>query len=397
MRSGIVFVTAGHWQVPAIKMAKELGFFSISIDSNPKAPGLEISDYSIISELEKINEILEKIDSFNVAVKGVLSYCSEVGVFTAARIREHYNLGFPSAEQVSIFLDKSLQRKKLDLDGFINPKWIEINDFIDLDIKVNKFKFPLVVKPPDSSGSRGVSVVDSPGELQNKVSKAANFSKNKKIIIEEFIDGIEYTVEVAASEKIITVLLITRKVKVSDELRMVASELWSVNPSDEIHFKISSLAKQVFKSFGLQTGVGHLEVIVNSKNDIYVVEAAIRGGGFNLAHKLVEYSTGFDYCKWAIESEVGKVCDSKIYFYKPSVLFFQPTTKGILKKISGIEAANLHSGVDVEQLITEGSKVNHATTDADRIYCAIVQSNSEENLKEKKVEMQNMIKVDILV
>ena len=128
MHKGIVFVTAGRWQMPAIKMAKELGFYIIAIDSNPDAPGLKISNFSIVIELNRITEILKRIDDLKVEVEGVVSYCSEVGVFTAAQIREYYKLGFPNTEQVSIFLNKSLQRKKLDEGGFINPKWIEINN-----------------------------------------------------------------------------------------------------------------------------------------------------------------------------------------------------------------------------------------------------------------------------
>ena len=121
MDRAVIFVTAGRWQVPAIKMAKELGFCSIAIDSNPDAPGLKIADHPIIAELDNIKEIIEGIESLAIVVAGVLSYCSEVGVLTASIIREHYKLGFPNPEQVLIFLDKSLQRKKLDKEGFINP------------------------------------------------------------------------------------------------------------------------------------------------------------------------------------------------------------------------------------------------------------------------------------
>jgi hypothetical protein len=78
------------------------------------------------------------------------------------------------------------------------------------------------------------------------------------------------------------------------------------------------------------------------------------------------------------------------------VLFFQPTTTGILKKISGIYEANVIEGVYVEQLITEGTKLDDAETDADRIYCAVVASDSSENLQIKKEKVQNMIKVEIL-
>ena len=396
MDKAVIFVTAGRWQVPAIKMSMELGFHSIAIDSNPDAPGLKVADHSIIAELDDIKEIIKSIDSLAIVVVGVLSYCSEIGVLTASIIRDHYRLGFPNPEQVLIFLDKSLQRKKLDEEGFINPKWQVINKVKDIDFEVKNFKFPLVVKPPDSSGSRGVSVVNSLDELGEKMNKAVVFSKNKKIIIEEFIDGTEFTVEVKAKKGKIDVLLVTKKLKISNKVKTVSSELWSVNPNDEIFSRLSKLAKNAFHAFGLQAGIGHLEALVTSNGEIYIVEAAIRGGGFNLANKMVIFSTGFDLCKWSIEDETKSSYDGRVLFYKPSVLFFQPTINGVIQKISGIDEANEIEGVYVEQLIAEGTKLEEAETDADRIYCALVESDSSENLKIKKEKVQNMIKVEIL-
>ena len=66
MDRAIIFVTAGRWQVPAIKMAMELGFCSIAIDSNPDAPGLKVADHSIIAELDNIKEIIGSIDSLSL-------------------------------------------------------------------------------------------------------------------------------------------------------------------------------------------------------------------------------------------------------------------------------------------------------------------------------------------
>lgn len=396
MDRAIIIVTAGRWQVPAIKMAMELGYRSIAIDSNPDAPGLKVADYSIIAELDDIKEIIDSIDCLEIVVAGVLSYCSEVGVLTASIIREHYKLEFPNPEQVFIFLDKSLQRKKLDEQGFTNPKWQVIDNVGDIEFNGKNFEFPLVVKPLDSSGSRGVSIANSLDELEEKINKAGVFSKNKKIIIEEFIDGTEFTVEVKAKKGKIDVLLVTKKFKISSNVKTVAAELWSVNPNDDIFLRLSKLAKNAFHAFGLQSGIGHLEAIVSPNGEIYIVEAAIRGGGFNLANKMVMFSTGFDLCKWSIENETHSGYDAEVLFYKPAVLFFQPTTTGIIQKISGIAEANVIEGVNVEQLIAEGTKVDDAKTDADRIYCAIVVSDSSENLQIKKEKVQNMIKVEIL-
>ena len=82
-------------------------------------------------------------------------------------------------------------------------------------------------------------------------------------------------------------------------------------------------------------------------------------------------------------------------YYKPSVLFFHPSKLGVITKISGISEANTVEGVHVEQLGEVGEQVINATTDADRIYSAVIVSDNTDNLNTKKLQVQNMIKVEI--
>ncbi len=393
MSKAYIFVTAGHWQLPAIITAKKMGFHCVAIDSNPEAPGLAVSDTPIVAELNDLGRITNIIDALGIEVCAVLSYCSEVGIFPAAQLRDYYKLGFPGSEEVSIFLDKSKQRRILDEKGFLNPVWRVFVKDTDIQSESEFMKYPMVVKPIDSSGSRGVNVVNSAQALDKAAKIAFIHSKNKKIIIEEFIDGDEFTVEVTAQKGNITILLVTKKIKISADLKTVAAELWSVNPEEKIFQQLSNIAKKVFSEFGLVKGVGHLEAINSKDGKLYVVEAAIRGGGFNLADKMVEITTGFDYRQWCIDVEANIENDGKILFYKPSVLFFQPSEEGELQNVSGIQEANLLPDVYVEQLIKSGKIISKALSDSDRVYCAIVSAKSPVDLQNKKEFVQSIVKV----
>ena len=394
MSKAFIFVTAGYWQLPAMKRAKMMGFHCVAIDSNPDAPGLAVSDTPIVAELNDLERITNALDSLGLEVCGVLSYCSEVGIFPAAQLRDYYKLGFPGLQEVTVFLDKSEQRRILDEQGFLNPTWRVFNQDTDIHAESEFIKYPKVIKPIDSSGSRGVCVVNSAKDLNKAAEIAFTHSKNKKIIIEQFIDGDEFTVEVTAQKGNIGILLITKKVKISEELKTVAAELWSVNPKEKIYQQLSDLAKKVFSEFGLVKGVGHLEAINSKDGNFYVVEAAIRGGGFNLADKMVEITTGFDYRQWCIDTETNIESDGKILFYKPAVLFFQPSEEGELQNVSGIQEANLLPNVYVEQLIKTGKTISKAHSDSDRVYCAIVSASSPEELQNKKEFVQSVVKVN---
>ena len=393
MSKAFIFVTAGYWQLPAMKRAKMMGFHCVAIDSNPEAPGLAVSDTPIVAQLNDLERITNAIDSLGLEVCAVLSYCSEVGIFPAAQLRDYYKLGFPGLQEVTIFLDKSEQRRILDEQGFLNPIWRVFDQDTDIHAESEFIKYPKVIKPIDSSGSRGVSVVNSAKDLDKAVEIAYTHSKNKKIIIEQFIDGDEFTVEVTAQKGNIRILLITKKIKISAELKTVAAELWSVNPEERVFLQLSDLAKKVFSAFGLVKGVGHLEAINGKDGNFYVVEAAIRGGGFNLADKMVETTTGFNYRQWCIDTEANIENDSEIRFYKPTVLLFQPSEEGVLQNVFGIQEANLLPDVYVEQLIETGKTISKALTDSDRVYSAIVSARSSDDLQNKKEYVQSVIKV----
>ena len=393
MSKAFIFVTAGYWQLPAMKRAKMMGFHCVAIDSNPEAPGLAVSDTPIVAQLNDLERITNAIDSLGLEVCAVLSYCSEVGIFPAAQLRDYYKLGFPGLQEVTIFLDKSEQRRILDEQGFLNPIWRVFNQDRDIHAESEFIKYPKVIKPIDSSGSRGVSVVNSAKDLNKAVEIAFTHSKNKKIIIEQFIDGNEFTVEVTAQKGNIRILLITKKIKISAELKTVAAELWSVNPEEIVFLQLSDLAKKVFSAFGLVKGVGHLEAINGKDGNFYVVEAAIRGGGFNLADKMVETTTGFNYRQWCIDTEANIESDSEIQFYKPTVLLFEPSEEGVLQNVFGIQEANLLPDVYVEQLIETGKTISKALTDSDRVYSAIVSARSSDDLQNKKEYVQSVIKV----
>jgi hypothetical protein len=108
---------------------------------------------------------------------------------------------------------------------------------------------------------------------------------------------------------------------------------------------------------------------------------------------MVETTTGFDYRQWCIDTEANIESDEKNLFYKPTVLFFQPSEEGVLQNLLGIQEANLLPDVYVEQLIEIGKTISKALSDSDRVYCAIVSAKSSDDLHNKKEFVQKAIKV----
>jgi hypothetical protein len=205
--------------------------------------------------------------------------------------------------------------------------------------------------------------------------------------------GTEFTVEVIAIDGVVNVLLITRKVKVSENTRTVSRELRSISPSDPLYAKISNLAISAFESLGISNGPGHLEMIVDEEDGpVGLVEAAFRGGGFNLADRLVEVTTGFDLTNSCLMPFLGEKCSVGTLGYTPSILFFHPTQKGKLVEIVGLDEAEKIPGVEIEILGVQGEIYGEPATDGDRLCTIIISASSESELEEKKSRVEMLLK-----
>ena len=288
--------------------------------------------------------------------------------------------------------NKGIQRRIWSAAGIAQPKFEVFKNSNDAYLFGSKTVLPFVVKPSDSSGSRGVTIVSHSCELSQAIDSAFEFSKAGEIIIEEFMTGTEYTVEILAVEAEVNVLLVTRKIKVSENTRTVSRELASISPENFLYPKIAHLAKSAFESLGIKNGPGHLEMIVDEETGpVGVVEAAFRGGGFNLSDRLVQLTTGIDLTSACLMPFLGEQPSIPEINYRPSVLFFQPTQKGRLVNVLGLVEVEKISGVEIEILGVLGQVYEEPKTDGDRLCTIIITAFTSLELEEKKQQVDSLL------
>ena len=184
----ILLLGGSMQQVVAIKTAKELGYYTVVCDYLPDNPGQYEADkfYSIsTTDVEAVYEVAktEKVD-------GILAYASDPAALPAAIVAERLGLPTNPAKSVEILGLKYPWRQFLSKNGFACPKNYSFHPSISIDevLKYAKdFTFPLVVKPTDSSGSKGVTVLNNWDGLQEAINWADSYSRNKVLLIEEYI------------------------------------------------------------------------------------------------------------------------------------------------------------------------------------------------------------------
>jgi len=188
MSKKILVIGAGVAQEDAIKRAKNLGYYVLASDGSSEAVGLRVAHEGRVIDVKDGEQNLawaqkEKID-------GVISYASDITLPTVFAVREA--LGLPGLGRVpmEISLDKSKQRERFKQAGLPQPRFEVIDNLQSMTGVAEDIGFPLVVKPIDNSGSRGVTLVYETGQLPSAYLAAVKNSKKKKVIVEEFIEEI---------------------------------------------------------------------------------------------------------------------------------------------------------------------------------------------------------------
>lgn len=309
MKKSLLILGASSLQVALIERSKELGFNTIVLDLNPNAPGVLVADefYPISTiDVEKVLQISREKD-----IAGILT-TSDFPVQVVAYVSEQLGLIGPSVEVSKICTNKFLQRDFLKKESFLYPKFVRISSKSELD-SVTGWEFPLIVKPVDSSASRGVQKVSSKSELVDAYTYALENSRSHCVIVEEFIVGKEYSVEVLVQDSRIYVIAITEKVTSGDNGDFFVEEMHVVPAAlgTDQREQIEVTVKKFITALGLNNSAAHVEVMVGSSG-VYIVEIAARLGGDYITSDLVPLATGVDMHKEIISICVGQEIDPKI-------------------------------------------------------------------------------------
>ncbi|WP_102028703.1 ATP-grasp domain-containing protein [Salirhabdus sp. Marseille-P4669] len=305
MKKKILMLGGGYSQIPAIKYARDAGYYVITCDYLPENPGHQFADeYHNISTTDK-----EKV--FDLALKlkidGIVAYASDPSALTASYVSQNMGLPGASYNSVKTLAEKDLFRKFLVDHDFNSPSFISYSEKMNnLEVAKN-LKFPLFIKPVDSSGSKGISKVKNENELREGLKTALSFSKRKRVIIEEYVptpynqlhgDGFVRNGEL--------VFLGLCDQHFSNTVP-ISSTFPSSLPTNLIE-KVKSEVNRLIQRVDYKEGAINVEVRITKDNKIYIMEVGPRSGG-NYIPQLMEKATGFNEVKAIIETSMGNVID----------------------------------------------------------------------------------------
>lgn len=323
MKKKLAILGASYLQKPLVQKAIELGIETHVFAWKNGCVVEEIADYYYpISILEK-DTVLTKCKA--IGIDGVISIGSDIAMPTVNMIANQMGLIGHSMETTLMTTNKYLMRKKLSESGILCPKFglyrnSELYDSI-------RYNFPIIVKPTDRSGSLGVTKVMKPDDASQALKTALSFSLSSSAIMEEFISGSEFSVEGLSYSGKHRVLAITEKETTGPPHFVEIAHHQPALLSEYIENKIIETVKKALDALGIHNGASHTEVILDSEEQVFIVEVSGRMGGDLIGSHLVPLSTGFDYLKSVIEialnqydpeEEIPKISDySGVYYIIP--------------------------------------------------------------------------------
>lgn len=333
--------------MPIIKRAREMGYYVIAADGNPNAVGLQYADKQICANITSEEEMVaiakqEQID-------GVIHPCSEVSMNVMGRIHDELNLSGVSRKQAVVATNKHLMREAFKKGDAPSPISILAKSAEDAWEQFMAMPGDAILKPSRNSGSRGIAKVSKGSNGVSDVSKedfyklydiALEESRDNSVLIEQFIEGPEFSVEIIVWEGKVNVLTITDK-KTTEAPHFV--ELGHNQPScfpEETVALIKDAAVRGVKALGVNKCACHAEVKVQDGR-AYLMEIGARMGGDFISTVLTRLSTGIDMVAAAIDCALNIEPDltPKAAPQGVCIRYFCPKP-GKLVSISNTEALN---------------------------------------------------------
>ena len=389
----LLVIGAGKYQLPGIIKAKEMGLEVIVTDYDSNAIGFKHCDHFYVIDVKDKEEnlIIAKKHSIN----GVVSFESEVTVRTVAYIAEKLNLPGIDLETALNATSKLRMRKLFKKFNAPSVDFFEITSLGSLYNAADALGFPFVLKPADSSGSRGVKIIDSVEDIPDAYRSAVDYSTSGTCIAEMFFEGIECTIEGFSYKGDHTILAISQKKKPETKYRVATELFYPPTFSDETITDIKFAVNSAVKALGINDAMTHTEVIVNDKGDLILVEVAARGGGFNISNKIIECITGFDPISALIKLSIGEDINIDIKTQNSAILKFYAPNPGILEKIEGIGKLKEIKNTEVDFLIKEGEIIPPLMTDGSRTASLISWGKTREEVINQVKQVENIIKFKI--
>ena len=301
-----------RYLIPVIEAAHKLGVYVITCDYLPDNIAHKYSDeYCNVSILEK-DKVLEQ--ARKLKIDGILSFACDPGVVTAAYVAE--KMGLPTSgpfESIEILQNKGKFRKFLTENNFNVPVAKQYTDIATALKDVEMFNWPVIVKPTDSAGSKGVTKVVEKEKLEEAIKHALKFSHSNEFIIEDFLEKVGDSSDCDSFSIDGQLKFVSFSAQKFDENcenpYTPAAYTWPASISRKHQEELKNEIQRLLNLLNMKSSIYNIETRECTNGKAYIMECSPRGGGNRLA-EMVRYITGVDMITNIVKVALGMEPDS---------------------------------------------------------------------------------------
>lgn len=320
MAKKILLLGGSHQQVVAIKMAKQMGYYTVLCDYLPDNPGRLVADVFYLESTTDKETILSI--AMKEKIHGILAYASDPAAPTAAYVAEKMGLPTNPYESVLTLCNKDKFRLFLSQNGFCVPRANGYRTIQDAMDGLNCYEFPVVVKPVDSSGSKGVSVIYSHDEAASALDIAFQNSRSNRIIVEDYIEKkhkylIGGDIFVVKGKIVIWGLLNCHRDQAANPL-VPTGKSYPLDLDDNSIRKVKHTLQSLVDRLQIKQGAMNVELLIDKNECVYAIDVGPRNGG-NMIPELLEYIFHVNIVELSIKAAMGdeivlKTEDEQVFF-----------------------------------------------------------------------------------
>lgn len=368
----ILIVGAGTEQLLAINQARELGMHVVACDGNPAAPGLQQSDLGLVVDIRDQDELCRVAEAYNV--NGIFCHAVEIPQ-VIARVAEKLHLPGLSPAVAARATNKYQRILRLAECGIPCARFEVAGCPGELQARAAKIGFPLVLKPVDNAGSRGVRIVERADDLYQAYETALTYSNSTEVLLEEVLSGPQISTEsVVYQGGIHTFAFADRNYSRSGFFHPFFIEdginFPSVIPT-HLQRAIHSLVEKTIRCLGIDFGAAKGDIIID-KGEPKIIEMAARTSGGWFGAGSIPIATGTNMLKPLLQMAVGEQPDlaalNPIRNLGCAQRYLIPVEEGIVTQVTGVKEALQMPGVAMYSMFLPrvGTRIAKATNHAER-------------------------------
>jgi biotin carboxylase len=383
----VLFINPGWEQASYIDTLYQLGYKIYAVNNNHRSIDPRFKDV-LICDYFSVDKIIDFAIQHQVIA--VITDQCDYSIYAAAVTSEILGFQGIGIEQALLTTNKLLQRDKIrrsDVD-ILQPLYSLCLSPENAKKFSNSIGYPVILKPVDSRGSFGVSKVDCESEIDNAFISALSNSPARQVIVEEFIEGVQITIDGYADPiEGINSLALATKVMVNESIQVAIGINYPGDLDKVVYAKALINNQAVAQILGIKFGMIHAEYMIDKNDDIYLIEIANRGGGCFTSTDILKAVTGIDFATKLITDSLGienHIDYSTVAKNKTSLLFFKIPKEGTLHSVHlSNELKTIDELINYKVMINNKNKITLTNNDANRHGFIIISNDSTSALVDK--------------